>query len=60
MRIDIILADALMIDSNIWTAYVTDEQWEEDLLMLLIFLSMFIIIFYHFNNHWAVIIIKVA
>ena len=60
MRIDAALTDALMIDLNVWTAYVTDEQQEEDLSVLLIFLFMFVIIFYYFNNYWTVAIIKVT
>ena len=60
MRTDIILTDALMIDLNVWTVYINSKQQKEDLLILSVFLSMFIIIFYYFDNHWTIIIIKVA
>ena len=60
MRTDTAFADALMINLNVWTAYISGEQWEEDLLILLIFLSIFVIILYYFNNHWIIAIIKVT
>ena len=60
MRTDIVLADILMIDLNVWTVYVNSGQQKEDLLILSVFLSMFMIILYYFDNYWAVVIIKVA
>ena len=60
MRTDVTLVSTLMINLNVWTAYVNDGQQEGDLLILSVFLSMFIVIFYYFNNYWAVIIIEVA
>ena len=60
MRTDVALTGILMIDLNVWTAYVNGGQQKGDLLILSVFLSMFVVILYYFDNHWAVTIIEVV